>query len=270
MKAFRVKLFGKFITRLPEFNLTRHEDVPLPESYAEPYHSKGEVVTAKFVPSQDLSGSLIPVTGQDENENRLRKKKERDDLLEQYHKMAEESGPELAPPEDEELDAGYELVSTEDRLICIPSEHSDEGKIVTQQSSDIVQTSSRSARDTAMTEKVIKQLAFEQESELKPPKSQWVFSAQVSLSLKKEIVDDVKPMTPALSSGPSKKLIKEDADTLEEEGVEIAMLGEVSPTGENVSVFYVDDDKDCGSQTIGSSVKEGKRISFKEPVDEID
>ena len=72
MKAFRVKLFGKFITRLPELNLTRHEDVPLPQSFAEPYNSKEEIKTVQFVPSQDLSGVMIPMTGQDAKERKLR------------------------------------------------------------------------------------------------------------------------------------------------------------------------------------------------------
>ena len=62
MKAFRVRLFGKYITTIPGFNLTRHEDVPLPESTAEPYHSEEEVQTVKFIPSQDLSDAMMPIT----------------------------------------------------------------------------------------------------------------------------------------------------------------------------------------------------------------
>ena len=81
MKAFRVKLFGQFITRLPEFNLTRHEDVPLPESSAEPYHSEEEIKVDRFVPSQDLSGDMIPMTGQDVVASRLKKQKEKDSVL---------------------------------------------------------------------------------------------------------------------------------------------------------------------------------------------
>ena len=76
MKAFRVKLFGQFITRLPEYHLTRHADVPLPQSYAEPYHSEEEIKLTKFIPLQDLTGTMILVTGQDTAENKARKQKE--------------------------------------------------------------------------------------------------------------------------------------------------------------------------------------------------
>ena len=105
MKAFRVKLFGQFITRLPEFNLTRHEDVPLPESSAEPYHSEEEIKVDRFVPSQDLSGDMIPMTGQDVVASRLKKQKEKEGLLGRYTKMAHATTSRESVPE-EELDEG--------------------------------------------------------------------------------------------------------------------------------------------------------------------
>ena len=71
-----MKLFGQFIMRLPEYHLTEHADVPLPQSYAEPYHSEEEIKPTKFVPLQDLTGTMIPVTGQDTAENEARKQKE--------------------------------------------------------------------------------------------------------------------------------------------------------------------------------------------------
>ena len=63
--AFRVRLFGPFITKLPQCELARHEDVPLPESSAEPYHRGIDDIDAKlFIPGQNLNGVMIPSTGE--------------------------------------------------------------------------------------------------------------------------------------------------------------------------------------------------------------
>ncbi|KAL9182512.1 hypothetical protein ACHAXT_013164 [Thalassiosira profunda] len=119
MKAFRVRLFGTYITRLPDFNLVRHEDVPLPESSAEPYVSKREITVDKFVPSQDLTGEMIPMTGQDDEAETTakRKKQEKESLLAQYRTMADDPDSFAASDEDDaDLDQGFELIGTEDSV----------------------------------------------------------------------------------------------------------------------------------------------------------
>ncbi|KAL7527539.1 hypothetical protein ACHAXR_004052 [Thalassiosira sp. AJA248-18] len=264
MKAFRVKLFGQFITRLPEFNLTRHEDVPLPESSAEPYQSKEEIKTVKFVPSQDLSGSMIPMTGQDAVESEARKKKEKDCLLGKYQKMVNEKPESLFALEDE-WDEGFELIGTEDHVVCLHSESSEVATGMKELESTLIAPArSNSERDVVLSDKAI-QLALEKElhqdpKKAKRPKSKWIFSAKVSLSLRKEAVEDLSA-TPALESPDNPARLCDSSnlieDTVQEEGVEIvpflsgsahddmAKSGpplELENDSDHVSVLYVKDE----------------------------
>ena len=56
--------FGSYNTEIPAFNLTRHYDRPLPESFARLYPPKGSPEIANkqalWLPSQQLFGSMIP------------------------------------------------------------------------------------------------------------------------------------------------------------------------------------------------------------------
>jgi len=244
MKAFRVKLFGQFITRLPEFNLTRHEDVPLPESFAQPYHSEEEIKTFKFVPSQDLTGTMIPMTGQDAAESESRKQKEKEGLFCQYQDMIKKE-PQSTSSLEDELDEGFELVSAEDRLICLPSEPFDRDTDKESASSEITHARSNSIQDAGISDKAI-QLALEKElqehKKLKAPKTKWIFSAQVSLSLRKETVQETTHTTPAIDNGTHKELI-EDMDTIQEEGVEIVPFIDSDPsTAESDSLLKLEND----------------------------
>ena len=251
MKAFRVKLFGQFITRLPEFNLTRHEDVPLPESSAEPYHHSEEIKVDRFVPSQDLSGDMIPMTGQDVVASQLKKQKEKEGLLGMYKKMARVTTSNESVPE-EELDEGFELIGSENRVVCMHSESS--GEADEKGSTELATTTSNSERDIIISDKAIQLASENQLQPLNSSKSKWVFSASIQLSLRKETVEE-NP-TPALSYGKKKGLIKQTSE-LAEQGVEVVpLLGSdddstaqpdaqsrlEDDTDDHVSVLYVKDD----------------------------
>ena len=297
MKAFRVKLFGQFITRLPEFNLTRHEDVPLPESSAEPYtHSEEEIKVDRFVPSQDLSGDMIPMTGQDVVASQLKKQKEKEGLLGMYKKMAHATTSQESVPE-EELDEGFELIGSENRIVCMHSESS--GEADEKSSTELVTTTSNSERDIIISDKAIQLASENQLQPLNSSKSKWVFSASIQLSLRKETVEE-NP-TPALSYGKKKGLIKQTSE-LAEQGVEVVPLlgsdddGTAQPdaqsrleddTDDHVSVLYVKDDtkhsinnsndaacndeknsiRDSGETNTGN---DNKKVRFNEPMEEID
>ena len=276
MKAFRVKLFGQYITRLPDFNLTRHEDTPLPESSAEPYRSKQRVKDVrKFVPSQDLSGAMIPMTGQEATERRVKMGKDKDTLVGKFQEMVCET-PELTyAPSQEDLDEGYELNLQEDRVVCLHSESEDIAKST--ESKEITPARCNSERSVVLSDQMV-QLALEKE--LGEPrqkkggsKTKWIFSAKVLLSLRKEAEQD-SPSPPALESSAGPALC--DANNLiehsvEEEGVEIVPLLEATNDGtkvsgssshlesesEHVSLFYVkenrlaDDDIEIKESTSG-------------------
>ena len=264
MKAFRVKLFGDFITRLPEFNLTRHEDVPLPQSFAEPYHSEEDIKTAQFVPSQDLSGAMIPMTGQDAIERKLKKEEERDHLLKQFQDISNNNLQTTTSVTEGETEPGFELVSSESekRLVCVPSSAS-VGAIGKGSRDTITHTRSNSSREIMVSDEAIQSAL---EGELGEPKKsenlnrKWVFSAQFSFSLRQETSRE-KPTTPALCNGTNKNLLgantgqeKRLMDSIKEEGVELVpFVGLQESTAgsdaslqlekgqDNVSVLYVKD-----------------------------
>ena len=264
MKAFRVKLFGEFITRLPEFNLVRHDDVPLPESSAEPYH-QSEIKVERFVPSQDLSGVIIPMTGQDAVQNQLNKQKEKELLLGQYHhKMANSTSPSESAQSEEEVDEGFELIGSENQVVCLHSPQSstlsatDNDKVT---SSELAATSSSSEGDVVVSSDKAIQLALENQLQPhsgggSPTQSKWVFSASIKLSLRKEIVEGETQTTPiaAICDEEDRDLIRQKSSDVLEEGIEIVAgeIAESDPQSEfedtqndHVSVLYVKkDDED--------------------------
>lgn len=276
MKAFRVKLFGSFITRLPELNLTRHQDVPLPESSCEPYYAEKEVRAVKFVPAQDLSGCMIPMTGQDAAESQLRKRREQERLFGLYQNMVDDTTQSTEPvPEEDDLDESFELVGTEDRVVCLHSESSDVGTheltMTTQENLSVRRNSSD--RDIVVSDKAI-QLALG--NQLLPhgiersPTSKWVFSASIQLSLRKEAIKE-EDQTTALCDEASNLI--EDADAVAEEGVEIVPFlssDACIANDSHVSVYY-DEVKANSTRTmheIGGDERQNdttsKKVTFNE------
>ena len=265
MKAFRVKLFGKYITNVPGFSLTRHEDVPLPESSAEPFQSQEEVKTVKFIPSQELSGTMIPITD-DTIRSQSRKQRERDTLVNQYRRRVTDRKVIDSATEDDELDEGYELIGTEDRVVCLHSTFAEVGALDAAKM-ESTHKRSKSDGDVVVADKEI-QLAMK--SQLQPDdasKSMWVFSASIKLSLRKETIEGGS-WTPAIcddataicAETTSNGMI-EQMDGLAEEGVEIVPFfgsfnddnaGSDSQTAlvessgnDHVSVFYLKDETHC-------------------------
>lgn len=288
MKDFRVKLFGKYITRLPEFNLVRHEDVPLPESFAEPYHhSEEEVKSDKFVPSQDLTGVMIPMCGQDKVQTQTKRQKEKESLISQHRKMIEAKSTQSEAALEEEVDECFELVGGDNQVICLHSDSSglsahDEKQL--DSPSDLAITRSSSDRDVIISDKAI-QLVLENQMGPHDPsnrKSKWVFSA--SMSLRKETVEEE---TPLICDDPKRSRLLKQSSTLEEEGVEIVPFLDSAADEEDkgltgrqpdnnndhVSVFYVPtkDTKAEGEEGEAAdtgSTKGVKRIRFKEPLND--
>ena len=195
MKAFRVRWFGKFITRLPDYNLTRHEDVPLPESFAEPYQSE-DVTSKRFIPSQDLSGSMVPLIGQNADERRAKVESEKDCLVGLYQTMTDQSPDHMVhSPEEDNVneDEGFEIIGgSENQIICLPSESEAATKEVKgPNSTEITAARSNSERDIVVSDKAIqsaleKELLRQSSNRRLPSKSKWVFSATVAFSLRRE------------------------------------------------------------------------------------
>ena len=264
MKAFRVKLFGKYITTNPGFNLTRHEDVPLPESSAEPYQSEEEVKTVKFIPSQELSGAMIPITD-DTIRSKSRKQKERDTLVNQYRRRVTDRKVIDSATKDDELDEGYELIGIEDRVVCLHSSLAEVGALDAAKM-EATHKISKLGGDVVGAGKEI-QLAME--SQLQPhdaSKSKWVFSASIKLSLRKETIEGgsgtpaICDDTTAICADTTSDGMIEQMDGIAEEGVEIVPFlgsfnddnaGSVSHAlvessgNDHVLVFYFKDETQC-------------------------
>jgi hypothetical protein len=265
MKAFRVKLFGKYITTIPGFNLTRHEDVPLPESYAEPYQSEEEVKTVKYIPSQELSGVMIPIAD-GATRSQSRKRAERDALVKQYRRRVTDRKVLDSATEDDDLDEGYELIGTEDRVVCLHSTFAEVG------APDAAKMGSTHERPKPDGDAVVadREIQVAMESQLQPhdaSKSKWVFSASIKLSLRKETIEGGSG-TPAICDDNTAVCADtagdgmiEQNDGPAEEGVEIVpFLGSFndgnagsdlqtalveSSGNDHVSVFYLKDETQC-------------------------
>jgi hypothetical protein len=227
MKAFRVRLFGKYITTIPGFNLTRHEDVPLPESTAEPYHSEEEVQTVKFIPSQDLSDAIMPITD-DTVQCKMMKQQEKDQLLSNYEKRVNDR--ELfdsAAAVGDELVEGYELIGTKDRLVCFHSTKEEKDSSHMKNKSDLVKTTDKSI-----------QLKTSDKAKYK-----WTFTASIQLMLKKEPVEECStPDAPLLCGDTAATLLCEDtADALIREDTAGSLLCEDTAAIRNEMIEEMDD-----------------------------
>ena len=192
MKALRVKLFGKYITRLPEFNLTRHEDVPLPVSSARCSEQilSQPVEFKRFVPSQDLSGSMIPMTGQDVAKLEVRKRIEQERLYAEYQKRLSGKSQSALACEEDNLDEGVELIGNEDRMVCYYNESSGVDAL-TKSAEDAPQgkiTTKSGSSGTAIQLSMGNQIT----NPASTSASKWIFSASIQLSLTKATVDDVR------------------------------------------------------------------------------
>ena len=232
MKALRVKLFGKYITRLPEFNLTRHEDVPLPVSSARCSEQiiSQPVEFKRFVPSQDLSGCMIPMTGQDVAKLEARKRIEQERLYAEYQKRLSGKSQSALACEEDNLDEGVELIGNEDRMVCYYNESSGVDAL-TKSAEDAPQgkiTTKSGSSGTAIQLSMGNQIT----NPASTSASKWIFSASIQLSLTKATVDDVPTPIPLLCDDENgrieqtdddkeKALEEQKEDFAAEEGVEI-------------------------------------------------
>ena len=223
-----MKLFGKYITRLPDYNLTRHEDVPLPMSSA--CHSREQIKPVKFIPCQDLSGSMIPMTCQDVAKSQARKRKERELLVGEYQKRLSDKAQSKISPEEDNLDEGVELIGSEDRYVCYSSE-SAELCILNQEKRDITDAINSGNNSTAIQLTMGNQLQFTTSNKLAPAKSKWVFSASLQLSLKQEMIEEVPAAALCDDTTSSYGRIEYCDDMIAEEGVEIVPLGSSADDG---------------------------------------
>ncbi len=280
MKALRVKFFGKYITRLPDFVLDRHEDIPLPVSSAY-HHSEVEtypIQFKRFVPSQSLSGSMIPMTGQETAKSKARKRLEQELLFAEYQKRlsgtSEQS--ELASDEDN-VEEGIELFASEDRVVCYDTLNK-HGKDVPQDSITNTNANCKAIQLTMGNQLVTPTAAS----------SKWVFSASIQFSMKRETVDGASSHVALLNDDASlnRKRIEEKEDDIvddvvEEEGVEILqfsmsnddIMTDIDQTplnddGDDVAVMYV---KEGNSGELRSEdISSGDHDLPREPLDAID
>lgn len=258
MKAFRVRLFGKYITTIPGFNLTRHEDVPLPESTAEPYHSEEEVHTVKFIPSQDLSDAMMPITD-DTVQCKLMKQQEKDQLLRKYEKRVNDR--ELfdsAVAVGDDLVEGYELISTKNRLVCLHSTKEEKDSSHMKNKSDLVKTTDKSI-----------QLRTSDKAKYK-----WTFTASIQLMLKKEPVEECRtPDAPLLCEDAAATLLCDNAaGALLCEHTADALLGEDTAAIHNEMIEEMDDLSQEGVEIVpvlGSNNDEGNGVIDLKPTSTI-
>lgn len=127
MKAFRKLLFGKYNTKVPLRGfLSRHEDIPLPESFAEllsdEFIQNSSTSPAYYIPGQNLTGGeLLPRIGLDKGRQQAVAQEEKKVLLSQYNSLAEmrESGLLTYLNGDNECMQRFELVRSETEVICL-------------------------------------------------------------------------------------------------------------------------------------------------------
>mmetsp|Transcript_8253 Transcript_8253/g.17758 ORF Transcript_8253/g.17758 Transcript_8253/m.17758 type:complete len:1105 (-) Transcript_8253:213-3527(-) len=120
LKAFRTKLFGNFITRVAKVNLSRHIDVPEPQSFAELYHCDNKIKSCRrFIPSQDIGGVMIPRAGY--NSQEVEALRDRDKELQKQFRILMSNNVHLTPTEPEETsDESFELVqSPNNQVVCM-------------------------------------------------------------------------------------------------------------------------------------------------------
>ena len=61
LKATRILRFGRFAVRVPSANITRHNDIPIPQSSARPLNYAYVDMPKKYIPGQNQFGVMIPV-----------------------------------------------------------------------------------------------------------------------------------------------------------------------------------------------------------------
>ena len=243
--AFRVKLFGEYITKLPDYELSRHEDIPLPESSAEPYHGDDNVEAKLFIPGQNIQGAMIPSTTEYNTQSQMTSSSERDLILDQYKVMAANLA--IGSP-DECLHDDFELVSDEDQIVCLRSPSLVDNDSLESRQSMIKRLSSRTIQTALDQDIQQKTIDVPQRGQ---QKSRWIFSASIQLSLKQEseregeMVDGL-PLLDADMQG--QKLIEDHVanNAIEEEGVEVVPYLECEENESNkddhtdrVSVLYL-------------------------------
>lgn len=139
MKAFRKILFGKYNTHVPERGFfTRHEDIPLPESFAErlsdDFISDTSNSSAFYIPGQNLSGGeLIPRIGNDKGQYLADVQEEKRILLSKYNSIAERRRCGfLTAHQDEESETTqqFELVRSDNDVIYLHSPDKIESSVV--------------------------------------------------------------------------------------------------------------------------------------------
>eukprot|EP00956_Cyclotella_meneghiniana_P020727 scaffold36991_cov79-Cyclotella_meneghiniana.AAC.3 len=246
LKAFRVKLFGEYITKLPDYELSRHEDIPLPESSAEPYHGDDNVEAKLFIPGQNIQGAMIPSTTEYNTQSQMTSSSERDLILDQYKVMAANLA--IGSP-DECLHDDFELVSDEDQIVCLRSPSLVDNDSLESRQSMIKRLSSRTIQTALDQDMQQKTIDVPQQGQ---QKSRWIFSASIQLSLKQEseregeMVDGL----PLLDADMQEQKLIEDHvanNAIEEEGVEVVPYLECEENESNkdddntdhVSVLYL-------------------------------
>ena len=215
-----MKLFGEYITKLPDYELSRHEDIPLGESSAEPYHGDGNVETKLFIPGQNIQGAMIPSTTEYNAQSQMTSLSVRDFILDQYKLMAANLA--IRSP-DESLHDEFELVNNEDQIVCVRSPSLVDNDSPESEQSMMKRLSSRTIQ-TALDQD-IKQKSIDGPQQGQN-NSRWVFSASIQLSLKqeKERGGGIANNLPLLHGDiQGQKLIKDHVanNAIEEEGVEV-------------------------------------------------
>ncbi len=247
MKAFRKLLFGRYNTRVPERGfLSRHEDIPLPESFAE--HVSDEFIpdtsnsAAFYIPGQNLSGGeLIPRIGHDKGQYLANIQEEKKVLLSQYGSLADsrKSGCLTQLNGENEPTQRFELIRSDTEVICLYSP-------------DLVESSiERSMSTTPLTE--IRSTENVTRKAMQVDLKSKLLSASLSVSIKMATGNtncehsDISSVTHTLDdiSNWAHAAIEEE-ETLPDEGIEIVpvMSGdELDQLGEE-SIHYVKDKRE--------------------------
>eukprot|EP00986_Skeletonema_menzelii_P003510 scaffold1089_cov131-Skeletonema_menzelii.AAC.3 len=161
MKAFRKILFGRYNTRVPDrgFVNARHEDIPLPESFAE--HLSDDFIpdtsnsSTFYIPGQNLSGGeLIPRIGHDKDQYLSDIREEKKLLLSQYNSIADSRRCGFQTVQNNEETQEFELVRSGNDMIYLHAPDLIESSFV-QSTSTTPLTESR-PKENEVTQKAIR------------------------------------------------------------------------------------------------------------------
>lgn len=195
--------------------LSRHEDVPLPESSAEPY--RGEAIEAKqFIPGQNLHGVMIPSTGEFNERSQESVSKERDTLIDQFHNLV--TNQSAINDEDDISDEGFELVTNENQIVCVSSD-------VAENNSETRMTRDHSSVHNNIPQRSIQKMPESQIQKVhdahQQTKSKWVFSASIHMSLTREPLQNDEAAALLENDSPDIMIDYDSPNEIEEEGVEV-------------------------------------------------